>query len=399
MARKATGTGAPHDKVRDRILNLPRRFRYESADGLDAEWLLRVGSDAYTIKIADHTCTVREGSCESPATFIGTEPATWLAIDEGTVWGADAFLAGRLELHGNLDLAVRLQTMFKPYRRPRRQADLDHVEIDAGGVRLSSFVVGQGEPLLLLHGLGATKITWTPLLTRLAERRRLIVPDLPGHGDSEKPRGDYSPRFHARIVRHLLDELGIERTGVVGNSLGGRIALELALRSPGRVESLVLLDPSVPGLRWRYILGLARIIPSEVMAIPFPLRDRWVQVGIRRLFAHPERLSPEAYSLAANEFIRVNRDPRARMAFLASLRHIVTERPDVFFPSLRRVKHPTLVVFGEMDKLVPPRLGVRLAEHLPNAELVVLPGIGHVPQFEATEETLAILEAFLNGDG
>jgi pimeloyl-ACP methyl ester carboxylesterase len=83
------------------------------------------------------------------------------------------------------------------------------------------------------------------------------------------------------------------------------------------------------------------------------------------------------------------------MAFFSSLRHIVTERPDVFYATLRRVKHPTLVIFGELDRLVPPRLGVRLAECLPNAELIVLPGVGHVPQFEATDETLAILRTFL----
>jgi pimeloyl-ACP methyl ester carboxylesterase/putative sterol carrier protein len=399
MPRKATASGAPHDKVRDRILSLPRRFRSGSANGLNAEWDLRVGSDSFTIAIADHACTVREGPCGSPVTSIVAEPEIWLAIDEGTLSGADAFLQGRLGLRGNLDLAVRLQTMFRPYRRGRRAADLDHIEVDAGGVKLSVFVAGRGDPMILLHGLGATKITWAPVLTRLAQSRRIVVPDLPGHGQSEKPRGDYSPRFHARVVRRLLDELEIERATIVGNSLGGRIALELALRSPGRVESLALFDPSVPGLRWRYILSFARIIPSEIGAIPFPLREGWVHVAIRRLFAHPEKLSPEAYSVAANEFIRINRDPRARMAFLASLRHIVSERPDVFFATLRRVKHPTLVLFGELDRLVPPRLGVRLTDHLPNAELVVLADVGHVPQFEATEETLDVLETFLKANG
>jgi len=83
------------------------------------------------------------------------------------------------------------------------------------------------------------------------------------------------------------------------------------------------------------------------------------------------------------------------MAFVSSLRHIVTERPDVFYATLRRVKHPTLVLFGELDRLVPPRLGARLAEHLPEGELVVLPEVRHVPQFEATEETLRVLGPFL----
>ena len=396
MGRRVAAANASPDRVRERILSLPRRLRTESANGLKAEWNLRVGADFYTVTIADQACTVAEGPCLSPSTSISTEAETWFQIDDGSLSGADAFLQGLLELHGNLDLAVRLQTIFKPYRRARRASDLDHVEVDAGGVKLSVFVAGRGDPVLLLHGLGATKITWTPVMTALSKRYRIIVPDLLGHGESEKPRGDYSPRSHARIVRHLMDQLEIDRAKVVGNSLGGRVALELALRSPRRVEALALLDPSVPGLRWRYVLGFARIIPSEIGAIPFPLRASWVEVAIRRLFAHPESLSPEAYALAAHEFIRINRDPRARMAFFSSLRHIVTERPDVFFATLRRVKHRTLVVFGEMDRLVPARLGVRLAEYLPNAELVVLPEVGHAPQFEATEETLELIHGFLS---
>ena len=119
--------------------------------------------------------------------------------------------------------------------------------------------MGRGRPVLLLHGLGGSKISFVPLLAPLADaRHQVIVPDMPGHGESEKPRTEYSPRFFARVVRHLMDELGIERAAVVGNSMGGRIALELALRSPNRVESLALLDAAVPGLKWRSVIGFTR---------------------------------------------------------------------------------------------------------------------------------------------
>jgi len=142
-------------------------------------------------------------------------------------------------------------------------------------------------------------------------------------------------------------------------------------------------------------MGFSRVFPTEIGAIPFPLRERWMEVMIRRLFARPDRLPYEGYSAAASEFIRIYRDPVARMAFFSTLRHIVTERPDSFFASLRRIKQPALIIFGDQDRLVPPRLGVRLAQHLPNSELVVLPDVGHVPQFEATEETLELLASFL----
>ena len=125
-----------------------------------------------------------------------------------------------------------------------------------------------------------------------------------------------------------------------------------------------------------------------------PLRKQGL---LGRLFADPATLGEEALAAGAHEFIRVYRSPAARMAFLASLRHIVTERPEPFFASLRRIKQPTLVIFGERDRVVPARFGVRLAQHLPNAKFMVLPNVGHVPQFEATRETLDALTEFMAG--
>ena len=382
--------------IRDRVRSLPRRIRPEAADGLVAEWELRVGPQSFAITVQDHACSVSPGPASAPATVITADPGAWLAIDEGRLNGGDAFFAGTLQVEGNLDLAVRLQTLFRPYRRARKAADLDQIEAEADGVRLSCYMVGHGPPLLLLHGLGGSKVTWLPMLSKLSEAYRIIVPDLPGHAESDKPVTDYTPRFYARVMRHLLDAVGVEQAAVLGNSLGGRIALELALRSPSRVTSLVLLDPSVPGFGWRYVMGFTKVFPTELGAIPFPLRARMMEVLIRRLFADPGRLPPEAFTAAAQEFIRIYRDPQARMAFLSSLRHIVTERPGTFFSTLRRVRQPTLIIFGALDRLVPPRLGVRLTQHMPNATLVVLPDVGHVPQFEAREETLHRITAFLD---
>jgi pimeloyl-ACP methyl ester carboxylesterase len=382
--------------VRARVLSLPRRFKPDSADGLVAEWELRVGRQLFTISVEGHACTVADGPSRSPQAVISTGPATWLAIDEGRLPGERAFLDRRLKVAGSLDLAVRLQTLFRRHRRPRRASDLDQLEVRVDGVSLSCYVLGKGPPLVLLHGLGGTKITWLPLLAGLGAGHRVIVPDLPGHGESDKPRTEYSPRFYARVIRGLLDQLDLDRAVLVGNSLGGRIALELAAASPRRIEALALLAPSIPGFRWRYLVGFARVVPSEFGAIPFPLRERWTRIVIRRLLAAPGRLSPEAYSAAAHEFIRIYRSSAARMAFFSTLRHIVTESPGPFFQSLQRVKQPVLLVFGDRDRLVPARLGTRLARELPHAEAVLLRGVGHVPQFEDPEQTLQALTSFLS---
>jgi pimeloyl-ACP methyl ester carboxylesterase len=394
----STGTPAagPRGEVWERLQTLPRRFRKQSANGLVAEWELRIGREAYTVAIADHACTVRRGAADRAASTISTASGTWLEIDAGTVTGAQAWLERQVDVTGNLELAVRLQTLFKPFQRPRRARDLDQMEVQLDDLTVSTYLLGRGKPLLLLHGLGASKISWLPVMGRLADRYQLIVPDLPGHGESGKPVTDYSPRFYARILRHLLDELGVDRACVVGNSMGGRVAIEMALRSPTRVLALGLLGAAVPGFRWRRVMGFTRVFPTEVAAIPFPLRQRWMEAALRRLFAESTAVDSHALSAAAREFIRVYRSPRARMAFFSSLRHVVTERPDPFFSSLRRIKHPVLVVYGSHDRLVPPRLAVRLIDHLPHAKALELPSVGHVPQFEAAEPTLSALEDFFD---
>jgi pimeloyl-ACP methyl ester carboxylesterase len=395
MASRSRGSTVTPDSVGERVRSLSKRFRKESANGLVAQWELRIDGQPFAITISDHACTVREGPAPQAQTLIATQAATWFAIDEGETTGPAAFLDRRLTVTGNLDLAVRLQTLFRPYKRARRASDLDQVEVVADGMTLSCYLIGKGKPLVLLHGMGASKISWVPLLGPLADNHRLIVPDLPGHGESDKPPADYSPRFHARVVRHLMDKVDVEQAVIVGNSMGGRIGLELALRSANRVKALALVCAAVPGLRWRYLMGFLRVLPSEFASIPFPLRERWMERMLNNLFAHPGTIGEDAIRLAARDFIRVYREPKARVAFLSSMRHVVTESREPFWASLRRIKQPALVIVGEEDRLVPARLGIRLAHTLPNSEMVLLPKTGHVPQFEGTEPVLEALSAFL----
>jgi pimeloyl-ACP methyl ester carboxylesterase/putative sterol carrier protein len=384
------------DGVAGRVRSLPRRFRADEVNGLRAEWELRIDGRTFAVCVADGSCIAREGRASAPAAILTTDASTWLAMDSGSMPGFEAFRQRRLTVLGNLELAVRLQTIFRPYRRRPRPGDLRVVDIDAGGVRLACYEAGAGEPLVLLHGLGGSKITWLPVLSALAPGHRLLAPDLPGHGDSEKPRApDFSARYYAGVVTALMDERDVAAATVVGNSMGGRVALEMARLHPDRVHAVALLAPALPGLRWRRLMGFMRLIPSGVGAIPLPLRRQWTEVAVRRLFADVRTLPPHAVEAAAEEFLRIYADPAARLAFFATLRQIVTERPGPFFKAMRKVRQPALVVFGDTDRLVPAKLGVGLASHLPDADLRVLRRVGHVPQFEATEQTLDLLTAFL----
>ena len=383
--------------VRDRVQSLPRRFRKVAAAGITAEWQLEVGGQTFTISIVEGNCFVRDGPSLAPSIRVAMDIATWVAIDDGALVGSDALVAGKLSVRGNLDLAVRLQSLFEPYARPRGPADIEQVQIKANGVTLSSYLFGPEDApaVVFLHGLGASKISWLPSLPPLAERYRLIVPDLPGHGESDKPRTDYTPRYYARIVRRLLESVGAESVVIVGNSMGGRIALEVAVRSPDRVAGLALLGPAVPGFRVRYVLGFSRVIPTELGAIPFPMRERWMGLVLRRLFANPEAISEEARLAAADEFIRIYATPAARMAFFDSMRHIVMEQPKPFWDRVNRIRVPALVIWGEQDRLVPVRHAAKLSDALRQSELVVMPNVGHVPQFEAVRDTNRLLARFL----
>jgi pimeloyl-ACP methyl ester carboxylesterase/putative sterol carrier protein len=398
LARRPADATEEPDEVRRRVLSLPERFRRAAADGLSAEWELRVDDAAYTITIDRRACRTREGESPNAAARLWADRDTWIALDDGRITGIEAFLAGRLALRGNLDLGARLQSLFEPNARPRGPLDFDQIEVKAGDLTISAYVVGEGPPVLALHGLGGTKISMLPLVPPLAQHHRLIIPDLPGHGASDKPVStEYTPRSYARTVRRLMDALEVDRAVVIGNSLGGRVALELGVRSPDRVRALALLAPAVPGFRVRYVLGFTRVIPAELGAVPFPLRERWMKVAIRRLMGDPSKLPEAGYEGAAEEFIRIYRTPEARMAFFDSLRHIITEPPRPFWARVRHVRMPVLIVWGTADRLVPVRLAPKLAGELPDAELVVLPRVGHVPQFEATEATNAAIARFLAG--
>jgi pimeloyl-ACP methyl ester carboxylesterase len=396
LARQSQSGHVDGAFVRRRIHTLPQRFRADAVNGFSAEYGLRIGDEGFRVSVAEGRCTVEELFPAFPTARITTDPETWLALDDGAMTSIEAFLAGRVAVRGHVDHAVRLQSLFRPSGRERTPGDLEHVDLEAGPHRLSAFVVGEGPPVLLLHGLGATKLSWLPLLGPLAERYRVIVTDLPGHGESDKPRGNYTPAFYAGVVRRLLDAIGEPRAALVGNSMGGRIALEVAARAPMRVSSLVLLGPAVAGLPFPYYARFLRLLPTEMGAIPMPMRRRLVMMGIRQLFGDPDRLPRNAYLAGADEFIRVYRSGRARVALLSSLRGLMADRAAAFWDKVRTVRAPTLILWGERDRLVPLRLGELLASSMPEAELAMLPDVGHVPQFEVPEMTIELVRGFLD---
>lgn len=243
---------------------------------------------------------------------------------------------------------------------------------------------GKGTPLLLLHGLGGSGRDWEALAGRLSVGRRLLLPDLPGHGRSPR-RGRVAVEDMAAAVEALLERQGEEAVHAVGLSLGGCVALALALRCPARVRSLTLVN-AFARLRPAGPRGLARLLVRLCLlaAAPMPVLAAHVARG---LFPRPDQA--HLYREARTALARTSRrDYAAAVAALA--RFDVRAR-------LGEVRCPVLVVAGERDTTVPLSAKQALAAGIAGARLVVVPGSGHATTHDEPERFAEVLLEFLAG--
>lgn len=368
-------------------LDLPAgEARIRLVVGDDGEWDLLLRQREAEVRPAE--------SLRAPDATLSADRATWASIANDVRGGMDAFRSGRLIVRHNLHLGVGFLAATSGARDPGR-LQFEHVETLPG--RISLLTAGQGDPVLLIHGLGATKGSFLPTVAALAPRSfRTIALDLPGFGDSYKPlTAPYHPPFFARAIIDLLDALGIERAHLIGNSLGGRIALEVGLRHPDRVGRLALLAPSLAWRRTRPWAPLIRILRPELGVVQ--ATPRWVVEGI------VHRILPVATSnwvrAGVDEFLRAYLTPRGRVAFYAAARQIYLEEPHGakgFWTRLARLQPPALFIWGTRDQLVPIGFAAHVRQTLPTARHLEL-DCGHVPQLERPDVAHAAIAAFLRG--
>src|SRR5215213_10785759 len=251
-----------HAEVQEAFRSLPERYLGAHRD-FDATYHLRLGDIGHTweVRCTSHGARVRSGvTGRRPDVVIGTDAQTWLALRRGDLSGVEAFSQRRLYARGDLDLAVGFEGMFRlPNGRPPLLRIHD-VCLEYGN-RIATLTMGHGPDVLLLHGVGATKASFFDTAAALSRRYRVQALDLPGFGGSSKPAlARYGAPFFARSVIGVMDALEIERAHLVGNSMGGRVAIEVGLRSPDRVRGIALLSPAVAFVRrdWRWLVRFAR---------------------------------------------------------------------------------------------------------------------------------------------
>jgi pimeloyl-ACP methyl ester carboxylesterase/putative sterol carrier protein len=387
--------------VRASLVHLAERFLPSEARGLTATYVIHLdGLQPYTIEIGNGRCLVAAGEPVRWDARLHADPVAWLDVVSGRVDGIRAFQLGRLKVRGDLGLAVRLETLFTPGTEATRLIRTRTTTVK--GVPIESLVGGAGTPVVLIHGLAASKVTFVPTLDALADDYEVHALDLPGFGKSGKPLPAgrrYTPAWFADVVRDYLVANGIDRAVLIGNSMGGRIATEVALRHPHHVHGIVGLGAAVAFDEWQRLRHLLRLVRFQWSgAIPVRLPASVLERAIRGVFHDPGRLPHQNFRSAVDDAQLQLRQAGYRMAVAAAARGLVTDPAggrSGYWERLAGLDLPSLWIWGRSDRLVSHRYGHRVASVLPHAEVEVWDDCGHVPQFELPERTHATIGAFL----
>jgi pimeloyl-ACP methyl ester carboxylesterase len=264
--------------------------------------------------------------------------------------------------------------------------------------RITYRTAGEGPVLLLIHGMAGSASTWRQVMPGLSSRFTVVAPDLLGHGRSDKPLGDYSLGAFASSLRDLLVALGHERATVVGQSLGGGVAMQFSYQYPERCERLVLVGSGGLGrevnplLRWLSLPGSDAVLR---LACAAPIRGAIERVGglAERIGFQPAPVVAElwrSYSSLA--------DDATRRAFLRTLRAVVDPRGQAVSAANRlhlATEMPTLIVWGDADPIIPVEHAHAAHASIPGSRLEIFEGVGHYPHCEAPERFVEILTEFI----
>ncbi|MGY5050683.1 alpha/beta fold hydrolase [Streptomyces sp. 900105755] len=281
--------------------------------------------------------------------------------------------------------------------RPVGDGELETRHRVVHGYRRAYRIAGDGPALVLLHGIGDSSATWARLIPVLARTHTVIAPDLLGHGESDKPRADYSVAAYANGVRDLLTTLGIESATLVGHSLGGGVAMQFAYQFPERTERLILVSAGGVGREVNPALRLVSLPGAHLLLSALRLPGMRLQVGlaVRLLRLLDTDLGQDAPELLT--LVDALPDETSRNAFVRTLRAVVDWRGQVVTMLDRcylTEGMPTMLLWGDRDSVVPVRHAHRAREAMPGARLEIFEGAGHFPFHTDPARFVALVRDF-----
>jgi pimeloyl-ACP methyl ester carboxylesterase len=269
-------------------------------------------------------------------------------------------------------------------------------EVD--GLRLHYVVEGRGPAVIFVHGLGGFAESWRHNVRPLANRATVYSVDLPGFGDSAKPRTHYRLGYFANALRGFMDALGLAQASLVGHSLGGAVSITLALMHPSRVERLALVGAIVPGCNyrpsWIYRLVALRGV-GELLSLGG--NARLYKAALARCFHTPD---PREIDFFVDYRYAARADGVARAAYLATLRDVRVDfeaHCEDYRRALTTLQLPVLLIHGRQDRVVPAEHCAEVAGVLRHAAVRWVDACGHFPQIEHVEAVNGWLVDFLVG--
>lgn len=294
-----------------------------------------------------------------------------------------------------LSILVPLSSCRSLARESSSLADKSRAISTIQSVKLQYASLGKGRTLLFIHGFGANSYTWSKISPTLSQHYRLILLDLKGHGQSPKPDdGQYSLRDQAELVSAFISDNQLKKVTLIGHSLGGGISLLVALKfasqNPNVIASLILIDSVAYSQDLPTFIRLLRIpVLAQLVVSLVPNRLQALQV-LKLAYYDNKKITNETIDAYSGALAL----PGAHRAMIETAKQIIPQDIEEIGRRYRTIRIPTLLIWGKEDRIVPLEVAERLHRSMPNSSLIVMDGVGHVPQEEAPMATLEAMQTF-----
>lgn len=266
-----------------------------------------------------------------------------------------------------------------------------------GGVKIKYDEIGNGEPIILLHGFGASSYSWHNISKPLSQKNKLFLIDLKGFGKSDKPLDDkYSISDQAEIIISFIQKNNLQNLVLIGHSMGGAVALQTALQcimmENNPVKGLILLDSPAYKQRLPSFIQILRIpIVNKIILAIIPAK-LCIKFLLKKCFFDDTKITDAMIENYSRFFGLAG----SSHALIATAKKIIPKNIDEITSKYKNIQIPTLIIWGENDKFIPLSIGQKLKQAIPNSKLAVIPNCGHMPQEEKPKETAEIISKFLN---